>query len=151
MQVKSNRLHKINPDQLSALNIVVKFRPDFLAAVVVLGGSMNVDELEHYPFLGLEKEILARLLDLKVPILGICLGAQLVAEQLGAWVSQLPYYELGWIPIWSDAGFEGYFMSWHGYGFEWPANCQQKFYGKYHKPQGFKLEGYGVTNFIPKR
>jgi GMP synthase (glutamine-hydrolysing) len=73
--------------------------PAAFGALVVLGGPMGVgDELEH-PWLRAEKRFLAQVIERQVPVLGICLGAQLLAEVLGARVYPGPQPEIGWWPI----------------------------------------------------
>lgn len=65
-------------------------------ALVVLGGPMNVDEGHLYPHLLTEMRLLEAALSAGLPILGICLGAQLLARVLGAPVARNPTQELGW-------------------------------------------------------
>jgi GMP synthase (glutamine-hydrolysing) len=55
-----------------------------VAGAVVMGGPMNVDEVERFPALAAEREWLAEALGRGMPVLGICLGAQLLARALGA-------------------------------------------------------------------
>src|SRR5918999_1408803 len=50
---------------------------DDVAGLIVLGGEMNADQVEDYPFLAAERELLGRAVNEGVPLLGICLGAQL--------------------------------------------------------------------------
>lgn len=69
---------------------------DFL---VILGGPMNVDEFEKYPFLKSEIELITEAVERNIPILGICLGAQLIAKALGAKVYKNKYKEIGWHQI----------------------------------------------------
>ena len=52
-------------------------------AVMVFGGAMNVDDEDEHPWLGEQKALLRDLLDAGVPLLGVCLGAQLLAEAAG--------------------------------------------------------------------
>jgi GMP synthase (glutamine-hydrolysing) len=66
------------------------------AAVVVLGGPMNVYEEERFPFLKDEDKLIRKALVEEVPFLGICLGAQLLAKTCGAEVRKAPTKEMGW-------------------------------------------------------
>jgi len=70
-----------------------------IAAVISLGGPMNVYEEKKYPFLKDEDEFLKKALKEKIPILGICLGAQLLAKACGAKVKKAPKEEIGWYKI----------------------------------------------------
>ena len=54
-----------------------------LAALVVMGGTMNVDQVESYPFLGHSRTLTAEALESGLPTVGICLGAQMMARVLG--------------------------------------------------------------------
>jgi GMP synthase (glutamine-hydrolysing) len=55
-----------------------------VAGAVVMGGPMNVDEVERFPALAAEREWLGEAVRRELPVLGICLGAQLLARALGA-------------------------------------------------------------------
>ena len=66
------------------------------AAVVVLGGPMNADQIDDYPNLRTEVDILGKAVNRDMPVLGICLGAQLLAKALGGTVTQCPSREIGW-------------------------------------------------------
>lgn len=55
-----------------------------LAALVVMGGTMNVDALEAYPFLDQSRRLMAAAIDAEIPTLGVCLGSQMMARVLGA-------------------------------------------------------------------
>jgi len=70
-----------------------------VAAVIAMGGPMNVYEEEKYPFLKSEDLFLTEVLRLEMPFLGICLGAQLLAKACGAAVKKAPAKELGWCEI----------------------------------------------------
>lgn len=72
---------------------------DEVAGAVVMGGPMNVDEVERHPPLALEREWLAEALRRELPLLGICLGAQLLARALGAEVRPGEGPELGFAPV----------------------------------------------------
>ena len=64
--------------------------------LIVLGGPMGVYEAEVFPHLKVEMQVIERALNMDIPILGICLGAQLLAHVLGGQVSKGPQMELGW-------------------------------------------------------
>lgn len=70
--------------------------PSEFGAVMVFGGSMNVDEEDAHPWLRTEKRFLRDLLDRQVPVLGVCLGAQLLAEAAGAHPRRAAEPEIGW-------------------------------------------------------
>ncbi|HEX3629453.1 MAG TPA: type 1 glutamine amidotransferase [Candidatus Dormibacteraeota bacterium] len=70
-----------------------------LAGLIVFGGEMNVDAIEPHPYLMRERELVARALDGGLPVLGICLGAQMLARVLGARVLRAPVRELGFKPV----------------------------------------------------
>jgi GMP synthase (glutamine-hydrolysing) len=72
---------------------------DQVAGAVVMGGTMNVDEVDVHPELASEREWLAEALRRDMPVLGICLGAQLLARALGAEVRAGKGPELGYAPI----------------------------------------------------
>ncbi len=70
-----------------------------VSGALVMGGPMNVDEVERYPGLAVEREWLAEAVGRQVPILGICLGAQLLARALGAEVRVGEAPEVGFAPV----------------------------------------------------
>jgi GMP synthase (glutamine-hydrolysing) len=65
-------------------------------AVLVLGGAMNVDEGERHGWLAEEEGLLRGLLERGVPLLGLCLGGQLLAAAAGAEARRAPRPEIGW-------------------------------------------------------
>ncbi|PKQ29301.1 MAG: amidotransferase [Actinobacteria bacterium HGW-Actinobacteria-10] len=67
--------------------------------LVVLGGPMSVDQELEYPWLAQEKAYMRKVIAEGLPVLGICLGAQLVASVLGAQVTANPHVEIGWYPV----------------------------------------------------
>lgn len=69
------------------------------AGVIVLGGPMNVYQEEDYPFLKMEDQFIRKMLKEEVPLLGICLGAQLLAKACGARVHKSPWKEIGWYEV----------------------------------------------------
>ncbi len=72
---------------------------DEVAGAVVMGGPMNVDEVERFPALAAEREWLAEAVEQGMPVLGICLGAQLLARALGAEVRSGGAPEIGFAPV----------------------------------------------------
>jgi GMP synthase (glutamine-hydrolysing) len=65
-------------------------------AAFVLGGSMNVDEGERHGWLGTEREVIGRLLERRVPLMGLCLGGQMLAAAAGAVPRRAARPEIGW-------------------------------------------------------
>jgi GMP synthase (glutamine-hydrolysing) len=100
-------------------------------AVFVLGGSMNADEGERYEWIGTERGLIGRLLERRVPLMGLCLGGQMVAAAAGAVPRRAANPEIGWHSVEvTDAGrddpvlgplapgFEAF--QWHSYEFPLP-------------------------------
>jgi len=69
---------------------------DAYDATIVLGGAMNVDQEDEHPWLRGEKRLLGELLESGAPVLGVCLGAQLVAEAAGGSAGRASRPEIGW-------------------------------------------------------
>ncbi|WP_407409152.1 type 1 glutamine amidotransferase [Acinetobacter sp.] len=67
--------------------------------LIIMGGSMSVNDEANYPWLKIEKRWLRRYLALGKPAIGLCLGGQLIANALGAAVSRSQQQELGWSTI----------------------------------------------------
>ena len=103
--------------------------PDLL---IVLGGPIGVYERDAYPFIADEVAAITGRLAADKPMLGICLGAQLMAAALGASVAPGPVKEIGWAPLTlSSAGRKSVLaplgetpvLHWHGDNCELPAGC----------------------------
>jgi GMP synthase (glutamine-hydrolysing) len=73
--------------------------PEEVAGAVAMGGPMNVDQVDRFPALAAEREWLAEAAGLEMPVLGICLGAQLLARALGAEVRAGEGKEIGFAPV----------------------------------------------------
>ncbi|MGO9115946.1 MAG: type 1 glutamine amidotransferase [Thermoguttaceae bacterium] len=73
--------------------------PKDLDWLVVMGGPMNVDEHAIYPWLVREKEFIRRTIDRGIPVLGVCLGGQLISSVLGGQVTKNRQKEIGWFPV----------------------------------------------------
>lgn len=67
--------------------------------LIIMGGPMGVHEEHRYPWLKPEKEFIDKALTAGKHVLGICLGAQLIAEVLGARVYPNPEKEIGWFRV----------------------------------------------------
>jgi GMP synthase (glutamine-hydrolysing) len=79
--------------------------PSSFDAVLSFGGAVHADQEERHPWLAREKRLLARLLAENVPLLGVCLGAQLLAEAAGAPTRRASEPEIGWYQVrTTDAG-----------------------------------------------
>jgi GMP synthase (glutamine-hydrolysing) len=67
--------------------------------LIILGGPMGVYETHQYPHLKVELQLIEKAIAKNIPVMGICLGAQLIATALGASVRKAPEWELGWSKI----------------------------------------------------
>ncbi|MGD9734328.1 MAG: type 1 glutamine amidotransferase [Solirubrobacterales bacterium] len=103
-------------------------------AVLVLGGAMNADQRDRHPWLAEEDRLLRGLIERGTPLLGLCLGGQLVAEAAGASARRATRPEIGWHPVALSAegrrdpllaplapGFEAF--QWHSYEFTLPPDA----------------------------
>ncbi|MDX1612605.1 MAG: type 1 glutamine amidotransferase [Candidatus Thermoplasmatota archaeon] len=70
-----------------------------LENLVILGGPMSVGDETTYPWLAAEKALIGEAIEEGLPVLGVCLGAQLIAEVLGGEVTRAEHREVGWHPV----------------------------------------------------
>jgi GMP synthase-like glutamine amidotransferase len=102
--------------------------PDFnnFDLLIIMGGPMGVYDSDKYPWITSEIEFIRKSAEINKPVLGICLGAQLLASALGAAVYIGPNKEIGWFPVsWNNNPFNGIpdkhvVFHWHGDTFDIP-------------------------------
>ena len=104
---------------------------DTLDGLVIMGGPMSVNETLEHPWMADEKRFIRNVIDQGKAVLGVCLGAQLIADVLGAKIYPNKYKEIGWFPIKkvaaaSDCGLVEFLpdqlevFHWHGETFDLP-------------------------------
>lgn len=117
--------------------------------LVVLGGPMNVEEQDRRPHLRAELRAIEQMLKLGRPVLGICLGAQLLAHVLGAPIRRHPVPEVGWHelvtteagradPVLAPLGEASPVFQWHRYSFEVPRDALHLARSPLCEPQAFR-------------
>jgi GMP synthase-like glutamine amidotransferase len=125
---------------------------DAADALVVLGGLMSVTDEHEYPWLVAEKAFLREYIATARPVLGICLGAQLLAECLGGTVRRNDQREIGWHEVtltpaarrigpmasWPDRMLA---LHWHGDTFSLPPDAERIASSPATAEQGFVYGG----------
>jgi len=122
-----------------ALTTTVPGGPAEYDAIVICGGSVHPVQDDEYPWLTVEKRFLADAVQQRVPLLGVCLGNQLIAEALGTRTRRSSRPEIGWFDAWltPDAAADpvlgpllashedGHFdaLQWHSYEVPLPAGA----------------------------
>jgi GMP synthase (glutamine-hydrolysing) len=128
---------------------------DGCPAVIVMGGPQSAND-SHHGLLA-ELKLIEQAVASRKPVLGICLGAQLIAKALGARVYRNPEKEIGWAPVYfteaaaRDPVFAGLdspttLFHWHGETFDLPAGAQWLAYSGKCRHQAFRFGSnvYGV-------
>jgi GMP synthase-like glutamine amidotransferase len=103
-------------------------RVDDIDMLIAMGGPMSVNDEETLPWLRAEKQLVRDAIARDRRLLGVCLGAQLIASALGSRVYRNSVKEIGWFPIQSpsppECGFrfpaESMVFHWHGETFDLP-------------------------------
>lgn len=118
--------------------------------LIIMGGSMSVNDEVKYPWLKLEKDFIKKAIDEDKSVIGICLGSQLIAEVLGEKIYPNKQKEIGWFPVQlSEQAKQSYIFSdfaetsnvfcWHGDTFNLPQDSKLLFYNQCCKNQAFLI------------
>ncbi len=127
--------------------------------LITLGGSMNVDEEAIHPWLRLEKKLIEKTLKQKKKVLGLCLGAQLIADVLGSKVEKHKHWEVGWHEIQINPSHKYLQFSpekilafqYHQYHFQVPKGAFQFATNHITPAQGYVYENIALgTQFHPE-
>ncbi len=122
--------------------------PEEVDLLIVLGGPMSVNDEQVFPWLVQEKAFVRRFIETGKPVLGVCLGAQLIATVAGAKVYPNRTKEIGWFPIQAEPGIdESMFrfpaalevFHWHGETFDLPAGATRLARSEACENQAFQL------------
>lgn len=127
------------------------------AALVVLGGPMNVEDAEAVPYLEGERRLLEKAIEQDFPTIGICLGSQLLAAAAGARVVKGPAPEIGWFDVRLGPGgredpafarLDDSFTAfhWHAQTFDLPVGATHLASSERYPNQAFRL-GDNVYGF----
>jgi GMP synthase-like glutamine amidotransferase len=125
------------------------------SGLILMGGPMSVND--DLPWIPHEIAAIREAVRRGIPVLGVCLGAQLIARALGARVYPNPEKEIGWAPLhWTPAAatdrlFHGFsepetVFQWHGETFDLPPGAQHLAYSAACRHQAFRVGGnvYGI-------
>ena len=131
-------------------------RPAAFAGIVPLGGNMGARDEADHPFLAEERRLLADAVEQGVPVLGICLGAQILARALGATVKGGGSPEIGWLDVAPTPAADGDpllghleaptgVFQWHLDAFDLPEGAVHLATSAQYPNQAFRLgEAWGV-------
>ena len=139
----------------------IPFSMEAQAGLIVMGGPMSVSDHEQFPFLLEEQRLIEAALKDDKPVLGVCLGSQLLAATLGAEVKSGAQKEIGWHAItlaqgaasdalWKDLPQQFTAYHWHGDVFELPHEAVSLAYSELTACQGFRYgtNAYGILFHI---
>lgn len=116
--------------------------------LIIMGGNMNIHEEEKYPWLVKEKQFIKDAINADKVVIGICLGAQLIADALGSKIYPAKQKEIGWLPVnFTEEAHNFDYLSifpeqltvfqWHGDTFDTPENAVRVAKSAVCKNQGF--------------
>ena len=119
--------------------------------LIIMGGHMSVNDEDEYPWLRDEKHFIRESIHAGKAVLGICLGAQLIAASLGARVYKNTYPEIGWFPVFRHNEAERSAIGrllpekiemfhWHGDTFDLPPNAVHLASSALCRNQAFSIE-----------
>ncbi|MFG0250330.1 MAG: type 1 glutamine amidotransferase [Phycisphaeraceae bacterium JB051] len=107
---------------------------DGITGLVIMGGAMNVDEQDEYPWMKPEIDLIKKAYERNLPIVGICLGAQFIAAALGGEVGKMQAPELGW----------------HNVKLAFPGTTDALLAGQAWDSMQFHMHGQEVTQLPPE-
>jgi len=122
--------------------------PEAIDLIIVMGGPMSVNDEAELPWLVAEKRFIREAIASAVPVLGVCLGAQLIAAAVGARVYRNSVKEIGWFPVYGiPANDSSVFQfppqvkvfHWHGETFDLPQGAIRIAKGDKCENQAFQL------------
>ena len=124
--------------------------PDAFDVLLVMGGPMNIYQHAEHPWLVAEKTLIRASIDAGKKLLGVCLGAQLIADALGAPVTRNAHDEIGWFdvslnaegrrhPLFAEWPERFPALHWHGDTFAIPAGAHNLMHSEACARQGYAL------------
>jgi GMP synthase-like glutamine amidotransferase len=134
--------------------------PDSFDALIIMGGPMSIHDETQFHWLRPEKELIRGAIRQQKKVLGICLGAQLIADSADARVYPNQEKEIGWLPLhWTPAACQwlgedlaaSLLFHWHGETFDLPKDAEHLAFSEACLNQGFRLgENVLALQFHPE-